>query len=136
MNEPIIIGILQTDFPNLQAIYLFGSWGTADEWPNSDIDIGLLLPPIDAKNIDFHKLMQSQLSLEAALGKKVDLLNLREVSTVLQKEVIMADRRIYIANEYAAEEFEMLTISFYVKLNEERAEILAEGLRTGRFYNI
>jgi uncharacterized protein len=27
-------------------------------------------------------------------------------------------------------------LSYYEKLNEERADILAEGLRSGRFYNV
>jgi len=48
----------------------------------------------------------------------------------------MADRRIYTANAYAADEFEMLALSFYQKLNEERAEVLAEGLRSGSFYAV
>jgi hypothetical protein len=48
----------------------------------------------------------------------------------------MADRRIYCGAEYAADEFEMLTLSFYQKLNQERREVLAEGLRGGRFHNV
>jgi len=64
------------------------------------------------------------------------LINLRQVSTVFQKEIIMAERRIICADTYAAEEFEMLVLSRYQKLNEERAELLAEGLRSGRFYNV
>lgn len=48
----------------------------------------------------------------------------------------MADRRIYCGDLYAADEFEMLVLSFYQKLNEERAEVLAEGLRSGRFHNV
>jgi len=48
----------------------------------------------------------------------------------------MAERRIYTGDEYAAEEFEMLTLSYYQKLNEERAGVLAEGLRSGRFYDV
>jgi uncharacterized protein len=63
----------------------------------------------------------------------VDLINLRQVSTVLQKEVIAADRRIYLADEYAAAEFEMLTLSYYQKLNKERATIIRDALATGRF---
>ncbi len=66
----------------------------------------------------------------------MDLVNLRQVSTVFQKEIVMAERRIYCADQYAADEFEMLTISFYQKLNEERAGILAEGLRSGSFYQV
>lgn len=131
-----IIQTLRDDYPNIQAIYLFGSWETADEWPDSDVDIALLLPPDEAKTLDLRRLIDSQTRLESVLRKPVDLLNARQVSTVFQKEIVMADRRIYTANAYAADEFEMLTLSFYQKLNEERAEVLAEGLRSGSFYAV
>ncbi|SJM94590.1 conserved hypothetical protein [Crenothrix polyspora] len=121
-------------YPDTQAIYLFGSWGTEDEWPTSDLDMAVLLPPKQAKDVNFWAWMDLAMRLEAIIHKKVDLLNVRQVSTVFQKEVIMADRRIYTGNEYAADEFEMLTLSFYQKLNQERAEILADGLQSGRFY--
>lgn len=122
--------------PNTQAIYLFGSWGTEDEWPTSDLDMAVLLPPEQAKAVDFWAWIDLATRLEGIIHKKVDLLNVRQVSTVFQKEVIMADRRIYTGNEYAADEFEMLTLSFYQKLNQERAEILAEFKRTGKAYNV
>ena len=107
-----------------------------DEWPDSDVDIAMLLPPDKAKTLGALDLVKTQAELASLLHKPVDLLNLRQISTVFQKEVVMADRRIFTVNEYAAEEFEMLTLSFYQKLNEERAEILSEGLRSGRFYNV
>ena len=74
--------------------------------------------------------------LETLLGKEVDLINLRRVPTVLQKEVVVADCRIYAGNEFAAEEFEMLTLSYYQKLNEERAEIVADAISGGRFHQV
>ncbi|MEI7868139.1 MAG: nucleotidyltransferase domain-containing protein [Candidatus Methylumidiphilus sp.] len=123
-----------SDYPDTQAIYLFGSWGTEDEWPSSDVDMAVLLPPLRAKAVDFWGWNDLAMRLGSIAHKSVDLLNVRRVSTVFQKEVIMADWRIYCADEYAAEEFEMLTLSFYQKLNQERAEVLAEGLRSGRFY--
>lgn len=134
-QQEIVRAILERH-PDAQAIYLFGSWGTDDEWPDSDVDIAVLLPPLAAKTLSVLELIRTQTELSSLLHKSVDLLNLRQVSTVFQKEVVMADRRIYTADEYAAEEFEMLTLSFYQKLNEERAEVLAEGLRSGKFYNI
>ena len=70
--------------------------------------------------------------LETLLNKDVDLTNLRQAPTVLQKEIIVADHRIYCANQYAADEFEMLTISYYQRLNEERAEIIQDALAVGR----
>jgi uncharacterized protein len=66
----------------------------------------------------------------------VDLINLRLVSTVLQKEIITNGRRLYTNDEYATEEFEMLTYSFYQKLNQERGEILAQFNQTGRAYAV
>ena len=123
-----------SDYPDTQAIYLFGSWGTEDEWPSSDVDMAVLLPPPRAKAVDFWGWNDLAMRLGSIAHKSVDLLNVRRVSTVFQKEVIMADRRIFCADEYAADEFEMLTLSFYQKLNQERAEVLAEGLRSGRFH--
>lgn len=135
-SSAAIVAAIRATWPDVQAIYLFGSWGTEDEWPSSDVDIAVLLPPQQAKALGTMALIQTQTRLSSLLRKPVDLLNLRQVSTVFQKEVVMADRRIYTGDEYAADEFEMLTLSFYQKLNEERAEVLAEGRRSGRFYNV
>lgn len=137
MNEQsIIIETVLEHYPEVQAIYLFGSYGTEQEWPESDVDIAMLLPP--EKSVTAGLLMMSDLrfELESKLKKEVDLINLRLVSTVLQKEVVAADRRIYAGDRYAAEEFEMLTLSYYQKLNEERAEIVESALATGRFYQL
>ncbi len=46
-----IIGTLLAAYPATQAIYLFGSYGTENEWPDSDVDIALLLPPDAAKKV-------------------------------------------------------------------------------------
>lgn len=131
-----IVGTILAVYPDTQAIYLFGSYGTENEWPDSDVDIALLLPPDEAKKAG--TLMMSDLcfALESLLKKDVDLINLRQMSTVFQKEIILAERRIFCADAYAADEFEMLVLSFYQKLNEERAEVLTEGLRSGSFYNV
>ena len=131
-----IIATVLSAYPNTQAIYLFGSYGTEHEWPDSDVDIAVLLPPHEAKKSVSLLMSDLQFALQDLLKKEVDLINLRQVSTVFQKQIILDERRIFCADQYAADEFEMLVLSFYQKLNEERAEVLAEGLRSGRFYNI
>lgn len=131
-----IIATVLSAYPNTQAIYLFGSYGTEHEWPDSDVDIAVLLPPHEAKKSVSLLMSDLQFTLQDLLKKEVDLINLRQVSTVFQKQIILDERRIFCADQYAADEFEMLVLSFYQKLNEERAEVLAEGLRSGRFYNI
>lgn len=132
-----IINLIQTTHPNTQAIYLYGTWGTEYQRRDSDLDIAVLLPHATARTIDFWA--WCRLSAEIASAAKVertDLINLRTASVILRKEIIAAERRIYCADEYAADEFEMLTLSFYQKLNEERREIVESGLRTGRFYDV
>ena len=131
-----IIQVILAHYSSVQAIYLFGSYDTDKAWPNSDVDIALLFPPDEAKRAGDMTFGKARMALEQLLGKDVDLINLRRVSTVFQKEIIMAEQRIFCADAYAADEFEMLVISYYQKLNEERADILAEGLRSGRFYNV
>lgn len=72
------------------------------------------------------------MELTTALGRDVVLLNARLVTTVFQMAIIFGEL-IYCANRYAVDEFEMLTMSYYQKLNEERAEILADlGYRSPR----
>jgi len=123
-------------FPDVQAIYLFGTYGTEDQWPDSDMDIALLPDVQPAEHADFFMFSDLHSDLEDLVERKTDILNLRKVSTVFQKEVIMANRRIYCADLYAAEEFEMLTLSFYQKLNEERKAILESFEETGKAYAV
>ena len=131
-----IIQMILAHHPDTQAIYLFGTYGTEEEWPESDVDIALLLPPKEAKQVGSLAMSKLQVTLEQLLGKDVDLINLRRVSTVFQKEIILSDRRFFCQDDYAADEFEMLTISFYQKLNEERQQILDEFWQTGRAYKV
>ncbi len=122
-------------YPATQGIYLFGFHGMTDEHPHSDIDIALLLSLSEAEQTGRLALSDLQLQMEIALGRDVDLLNARLVSTVFQKAIIFGEL-IYCADRYAVDEFEMLTLSYYQKLNEERAGILAEFRRTGRAYAV
>lgn len=131
-----IVETILDNYPDTQAVYLFGTFGTPDERPDSDADFGILLPHKSAQEAGSLAMSDLRFDLERLLGKDVDLINLRLASTVLRKEVIAADRRPFTADEYAAGEFEMLTLSFYQKLNEERVEIIADMMKDGRFYKI
>jgi predicted nucleotidyltransferase len=133
--KELIVRDVLAYYPAVQGIYLFGSYGTADERPDSDVDIALLLPPNEAKRAGHLALSDLHHHLSTALSRDVDLLNAPLVSTVFQKAIIFGEL-IYCADRYAVDEFEMLTLSYYQKLNEERAEILAEFQRTGRAYTV
>ena len=133
-DKALIISHTRGCYPEVQGIYLFGYFGMADEWSDSDVDLALLLPPDQAEPAHPLALSDLSLNLTVALGRDVDLLNARLASTVFQKAIIFGEL-IYCADRHAVDEFEMLTLSYYQKLNEERAEIVAELQRTGRAHS-
>ena len=133
--ESLIVEIVLQHYPSVQGIYLFGSFGTGNAWPDSDVDIALLLPPAQAKAERSLAMSECRFDLAKALGREADLVNARQVSTVFQKEIIFG-KLLYCADRYAVDEFEMLTLSYYQKLNEERREILEAFYETGRAYPV
>jgi predicted nucleotidyltransferase len=65
------------------------------ERPDSDVDIALLLPPEEAKGAGSLSFSDLRFKLEEAFGKRVDLVNLRMVSTVFKKEITCYGKRIF-----------------------------------------
>ncbi len=132
-----IIDIIRVAYPAIEAIYLYGTWGAERQRQNSDLDIAVLLPVEEARDLDHSAWchLSGEISRVAKV-ERTDLINLRAAPVILCKEVVIADRRIYCADENAADEFEMLTLSFYQKLNQERREIVESGLSAGRFYDV
>ncbi|MCH7226435.1 nucleotidyltransferase domain-containing protein [Haloferula sp. A504] len=103
------------------AVYLFGSYGTDRQHPGSDLDLAILtstpLDPVELFELGNH--------LAERLHLEVDLVDLDRASTVMRKEVLRTGERLQAADLSAARQFEMLALSDYARLNEERAEILA-----------
>ncbi|WP_370278892.1 nucleotidyltransferase domain-containing protein [Pontibacterium sp.] len=124
--------LLKAQLPSLQAAYIFGSWGTAAQRPDSDLDIAVLLPRAFSCDDDHWLALQYELASTAKCP--VDLINLREVSTVFQKEIIWKGRPLYVADPERVTEFEALVLSLYQKLNDERAGIISRIIETGRVY--
>lgn len=102
-------------------VYVFGSHGTSGKHPGSDIDIAFL----SAGEVDAYSLFRVANKLSAEFGVEVDLIDLSRASTVFRKEVIRTGEAVLIHNEAAMREFEMLALSDYARLNEERREVLA-----------
>ena len=110
--------------PTTQAIYRFGTWGTAAQRPDSDVDIAVLLPHEDAMRVDrwqWH-LLAVRLA-DAAGAEHADLINLRRADTTLQAEILRTGRVAYCRDDGVRLEFETLVLSMYQKLNDERAGI-------------
>ncbi len=132
MNGEQIVKTVLSYYPDVEAIYLFGSYLTPDQQLDSDADIAVLFPHEKAKLLKSLAVSECRDALEKVLKRTVDLINLRTVNAVFQNEIIQQDRIIYQQNERAVDEFEMQVMSSYQKLNEERAGILEDILETGR----
>ena len=121
--------------PDTQAIYLYGTWGTEYQRRDSDIDIAVLLPHEQAKEVDSRdwRLLATEVALTAKV-EHADLINLRCVNTTFQAEILRTGRLIQCADEKVRLRFEVQILSMYQKLNRERAEIRSEIIKSGRVY--
>ena len=136
MQTQQIIDTILGYYPDTQAIYLFGSYGTEYERPDSDIDLGLLLPHETAVQLPTLALTPAWHALRKFIGREIDLINLRLVSTVFQNEVINTARIILDGDTEARAVFELQALSAYHKLSEERKSILESFFQTKRAYNV
>lgn len=126
--KTVLIDVIQSLLPNVQAIYLFGSYYKQEIHKESDIDIALLLPhagKIKSRHFDIVS------DLVSRLGVAIDLVSLREVSTVLQFEIVNNSELLFFNDQNIVSEFEMYTYSFYQKLNEDRKDIIEQYMKVG-----
>lgn len=130
-NETIVKTVLSC-YPDVEAIYLFGTYLTPDQQKDSDADIAVLFPHEKAKLLKNLAMSDCRDALENVLKRTVDLVNMRTVNTVFQNEILQQGRILYQRHDRAVDEFEMQVMSSYQKLNEERAGILEDILETGR----
>lgn len=136
VKHEVIVQSILNFYPDIQGVYLFGSYDTECVRLDSDIDLALLLPFHSAVKTKDLPLSPCRVDLETKLGRNVDLINLRLTNTVLQNEILNAGRLIFAKEPEAIHEFEMRVLSDYQKLNEERKDILEDFHRTGRAYRV
>lgn len=129
-----IAAACRASYPDLQAVYVFGSRAEGSTRRGSDCDVAVLLPHETARRAGALALSELHQELERRLRLEVDLVNLRLASTVFANEIVATGERIESADPAAADDFEALTLSLYQELNVERADILREVERTGRVF--
>lgn len=125
-----LVQVLLAAVPDCQAIYRFGSWGTENERPESDLDLAIL-PDVPLDSLHRWELAQK---LAILAGRDVDLVDLLAASTVLRMQVLAQGERLYSADETFVARFEISVLSSYARLNEERREILDDVRRRGTVY--
>ena len=111
-------------------IVLFGSACTNRMRTDSDVDIAFY----GGRQSTGYELFIMKQDLAAILRRDVDLVDLDRVSTVFQAQIIGKGRLIYDNNKNLRQQFYILTLKKYARLNEERNEILKRIGERGMVY--
>ena len=91
-----IVDLIVDQYPDVQAIYLFGSFAAGTQNDTSDIDLALLLPFVQSTQIDVTLWMDTSHKIaEISQKDKIDLINLRDVDTVFANQVITTGKLLY-----------------------------------------
>ena len=130
MTDREIIGAVLELIPSALAIYLFGSRAQGGERPESDLDLGVLMPG----TADVVELWDKAQDLAIRFDTDVDLVDLRAASTVMQYQVVTTGRRLFAAPGLDADRFEMFVLKEMTYLNEARAGVMADIVRGGRVH--
>ena len=123
------LALLRPALPGLQAVYVFGSRADGTATAESDLDLAVLAP----RPLDPVARWRLQEDVAAALGRDVDLVDLRSATTVMQAQVL-GGRVAWEGDRAARQSFEVVVCSAYASLNEERAGILDDVRQRGRVY--
>lgn len=117
--------------PDAWAIYVFGSFARGEEWPSSDLDLAVLLPP--ARRIE--NLLNLMSSVSKRTHRNVDIVDLRGAGDVLRCEVLMDGRTLHVAQPEHVLAWEGAAMSRYARHREEIRDILDDFRRTGVGYH-
>jgi predicted nucleotidyltransferase len=115
---------------NPYLIYLFGSSINGIFRKDSDIDIAFMS---DEEITDYQVFMMAQ-ELADMLKREVDLINLKNASTVFKAQILGKGERIYCSDNERRMYFEMYALKDYALLNEEREIILKSIKQRGHIY--
>lgn len=130
MQREAIIEILRCEFPDLLAIYAFGSRIRGDAHTDSDLDMAVLI----GGKADPLRLWHIAGKLADIAGCDVDLLDFRAASTVMQYQILTSGERWWVADATQADTYEAFVLSEKTELDTARAGLLADISREGRVH--
>lgn len=111
-------------------IYLFGSSVKGVFRQDSDIDIAFL----SDKEVSEYEIFMIAQELADILKREVDLIDLKNASTVFKAQVVGNGEVIYCNDDTRRMYFQMYAFKDYAMLNEEREMILKDIKRRGSVY--
>lgn len=117
--------------PDAWAIYAFGSLARGEDWPSSDLDLAVLLPP--GRRIQ--DLLGIMSGISARVHREVDIVDLRRAGDVLRREVLSDGQALYVSEPDQVLAWEAAAMSRYARHREEIHDILEDFRRTGVGYH-
>ena len=129
MNCQAILETIQSQVPDLLAVYAFGSRAQGTAGPQSDLDLAVLV----GGYADPLTLWSLAGDLADVAGCPVDLLDLRAASTIMQHQVITTGQRWWAGDSQAAV-YEAAILSEKTALDTARAGLLDDIYKTGSIY--
>ena len=121
---------LLASMPDAWAIYVYGSFALGDHWPQSDVDLAVLLP----QGQTIPDVLGTIGTVSTRCGRSVDLVDLRQAGDVLRREVLENGRTLYSSDPDLVLAWEASAMSRYARHREEVREILNDFERTGVGY--
>jgi predicted nucleotidyltransferase len=121
---------LLIEFPDAWAIYVYGSFARGDQTPASDVDLAVLLPP-EARIVDPLSVMSA---IASRVHREIDLVDMRRVSDVLRREVLIEGIALYVSLPDQVLEWEGTAMSRYQRYRAEVHDLLEDFAKTGIGY--
>jgi predicted nucleotidyltransferase len=125
-----VIELICCAIPSTVAVYVFGSQATGTATTGSDVDIAVLA----AEPIAASARWELAQTLAIQLGKDVDLVDLRQASTVMRVQVLATGRLLLETDRRQRQEFEAVALGAYARVNEERRGIITDIRARGSVY--
>jgi len=114
---PPLLQHIRETLPEIQGVWLFGSFARGQATTASDLDLAVLGPrPFDAV-----ALFDLGLTLGVLARRDVDLVDLRRAPVVLQKEILTGGKLVADDCPGACERFTADALALYVAFRDELA---------------
>jgi predicted nucleotidyltransferase len=130
VNHAVAVELVREAWSDVQAVYVFGSHARGDAGPASDLDVAVLTRTA----IDPIVRWEVQERIASALGRAVDVVDLRAASAVMRVMVLGEGHLIFDGARAERELFEATALSDYARLQDERRAILEQVARDGHVY--
>ncbi|HMQ46711.1 MAG TPA: nucleotidyltransferase domain-containing protein [Saprospiraceae bacterium] len=128
----LAIEFLQSQIPELIGVYLFGSYADGSFHAESDVDLAYLTSKPEKHSAT--QIWEWRLQLTQILNRSVDLVDLQASATDFRFLIVSLGKRIYTADVYQCDTFDMIAISMYQHFELERADLVKAIKERGYIY--